>query len=146
MNKKPDFPLKYLGEVNAFPIGGNKIAVPNLIATIPLFTLEEDPEQKKVLEMKYWEEKQKEYDAAVKFYESLNIGDIYWAGINQENTIRISKFSIKDDFLFINFCATKEHKKHAIKKGFKPIKPIKWQFEIFQSLVKSGKILKYSNL
>lgn len=138
---KPNFPVKYFGEVNAFPYAGG-MAVPNLLARIPHYTMEKNPTKRLLMEMQYNELQKKEYEEAVEFYKGINVGDVYHAGRPETTTIRISKISLRNDALFINLCATQLHKQYAKERGLKPVKSVRWQFEIFQSLIKSKTLFK----
>lgn len=144
--KQPPFPELFVGT----PVWGqgNSLIFPNLLASIPTYTLHEkgSPTRKK-LEKLYWEKRNSEYEALKSIYEkNVKVGTV-WCG-NTSASAKITKIFISEEKAYICYKASaqhlkdveKENKNRSEKDKLKPIKSGKFDLSAFVSAIQNGTI------
>lgn len=143
-NKQPDFPEVFNG-FNVCWGQGNKVIGPQLLGSIPMYTLyEEGSIKRKKAEKEYWKVKEKEYNEAKDIYDkNIFVGTIFY-GSFKDRTAKITKINTEKGY--ICWKASDEwEKKIAIenkrhKTQLKPPKPDKISLFGFISMIKSNQI------
>ncbi len=142
---QPTFPPLFTGLKPVWG-QGNNLCLLNLLASIPLFTLEKEGSRKrKKMEKAYWEGKDKEYKELKKIYKSnCRVGTV-WAG-NTSASAKITKIVINEDKAYICFKASDQHiqdieeQNKKTKYQLKPIKSGKYRLDSFLSAIKNKTI------
>jgi hypothetical protein len=142
--KQPPFPDVFNGFNVCWGVG-NQIVGPQLLASIPIYSLyKEGTRKRKKAEKEYWEARKKEYNEAKELYDkNLFVGTIFY-GSFKDHIAKITKINIEKGWICWKASDAweakikKDNKKY--KTQLKPPKPGKISLSSFLSMLKSNQI------